>query len=256
MMYPPHSSAFASVRRHFDDPRISDAVLVIVPPDAHGAEPARLTAAETHQALYGPGSDPQFTAAVWREVIRTAQSDLSPHGTGKLLAIWLALPRLTGTVHRVCARLRADRSDVEAEMVLALLEKLADRDGASRLSGSGLMHAARARAWHLAREGLRELPSTQIERIAQDQALTASGGEADAPAEESLDVRVDRPDGPDGLCAPLRFRVRPEHLRRQGIFVDTGDGSQDRPAGHSPGKRRRPGRRAGTPPVRPAGRRA
>ncbi|MEE1845203.1 hypothetical protein ACIODX_15615 [Streptomyces sp. NPDC088190] len=254
-MYPPHSSAFASVRRHFDDPRISDAVFVLVPTDADEADPVRLTAAETHEALYGPGSDPQFATAVWKEVIRTAQSDLTPDSTGKLLAIWLALPRLTGTVHRVCTRLRADRSDMEAEMVLALLEKLADRDGASCLTDSSLLHAARARAWHLAREGLRELPSTQIERITEEHALTASGEEADAPAAESLDVRVDRPDGPDGLCAPLRFRVRPEHLRRQGIFIDTDDGSQDRSAGHNPGKRRRPGRRADTRPVRPAGRR-
>ncbi|MER8002719.1 hypothetical protein [Streptomyces sp. NPDC095613] len=251
-MYPPHSSAFASVRRHFDDPRTSDAVFVLVPTDADEAGPVRLTAAETHEALYGPGSDPQFATAVWKEVIRTAQSDLTPDGTGKLVAIWLALPRLTGTVHRVCTRLRADRSDVEAEMVLALLEKLADRDGASCLTDSSLLHAARARAWHLAREGLRELPSTQIERITEEHALTASGEEADAPAAESLDVRVDRPDGP---YAPLRFRVRPEHLRRQGIFIDTDDGSQDRSAGHSPGKRRRPGRRADTRPVRPAGRR-
>ena len=253
-MYPPHGSAFASVRRHFDDPRTSDAVFVLVPTDADEADPVRLTAAETHEALYGSDSDTQFANAVWKEVIRAAQSDLTPDNTGKLLAIWLALPRLTGTVYRVCTRLRADRSDVEAEMVLTLLEKLADRDSANCLTDSSLLHAARARAWHLAREGLRELPYTQIERITEEHALTASGEEADAPAAESLDVQVDRPDGPDGLCAPLRFRVRPEHLRRQGIFIDTDDGSQDRSAGHSPG-RRRPGRRADTRPVRPAGRR-
>lgn len=254
-MYPPHSSVFASVRRYFDDPRTSDAVFVLVPTETDEADPVRLTAAETHEALYGPGSDPQFATTVWKEVIRTAQSDLTPDSTGKLLAIWLALPRLTGTVHRVCTRLRADRSDVEAEVVLALLEKLADRDGASRLTDSSLLHAARARAWHLAREGLRELPSTQIERITEERALTASGEEADTPAAESLDVRVDRPESPDGLCAPLRFRVRPEHLRRQGIFIDTDDGARDRSAGRGPRKRRRPGRRPGARPVRPAGRR-
>ncbi|MER7967951.1 hypothetical protein ABTX35_02865 [Streptomyces sp. NPDC096080] len=249
-----HGSAFASVRRHFDDPRTSDAVLVLVPTGADEADPIRLTAAETHEALYGPDSDPRFATAVWKEVIRTAQSDLTPDGTGKLLAIWLALPRLTGTVHKVCTRLRADRSDVEGEMVLALLEKLADQDGASCLTESSLLHAARARARHLAREGLRELPSAEIERITEGRTLTASAEEADASVAESLDVQVDRPDGPDGLCAPLRFRVRPEHLRRQGIFIDPDDGSQDRAAGHSPEKRRRRRRRAGTRPARPAGR--
>ncbi|MEW1677116.1 hypothetical protein AB0O47_28325 [Streptomyces noursei] len=254
-MYPPSSGLFASVRRHFDEPRVGDAVLVTVPADTEGAEPVRLTATETHDALYGPGSDPQFATAVWKEVIRTALSDLAPHGTRKLLVIWLALPRLTGTVHRVCTRLRADRSDVEAEMVLALLEELASPDAASRISSSSLIHAARTRAWHFARNGLREYPSRQVERIAQDHALAASDGKADAPAEEGLDVRVDRPDGPDGLRAPLRFRVRPEHLRK-GTFADTDDGTRNRPTHHAPRRKRQSRRRAGARPVRPAGRRA
>ncbi|WP_419667564.1 hypothetical protein [Streptomyces sp. 2-1] len=245
---------FASVKRHFDDPRVGDAVLVTVPTDIEGAEPIRLTAAETHEALYGPGSDPQFAAAVWKEVLSTALSDLAPHGIGKLLAIWLTLPRLTGTVHRACTRLRADRSDLEAEMILALLEELAAPDAASRLSDSSLIHTARTRAWRFARDGLRELPSTHVERIAQDRALSAPDGEADAPAEECLDVRVDRPDGPDGLQAPLRFRVRPEHLRK-GALADT-DETRDRSTHHDHRKNRRSERRAGTRPVRPAGRRA
>ncbi|MDT0450178.1 hypothetical protein [Streptomyces hesseae] len=246
---------FASVRRHFDEPRVDEAVLVTIPSDTEGAEPVRLSAAETHEALYGPGSDPQFAAAVWKEVLRTALSNLAPHSTGKLLMIWLALPRLTGTVHRVCTRLHADRSDVEAEMVLALLEELAAPNAASCLSDSSLIHAARTRAWRFARDGLRELPSTQVERIAENRALTASEGEADAPAEEGLDVRVDRPDGLDGLCAPLRFWVRPEHLRK-GAFVDTDDGTRDRSTRLGPRKKRRSGCRVGTRPVRPAGRRA
>ncbi|MFE9413283.1 hypothetical protein ACFYN0_31525 [Streptomyces sp. NPDC006704] len=243
------------MRRHFDDPRFGDSVLVTVPSALEGAEPVRLTAIETREALYGPGSDPQFAAEIWKEVLSTALSDLAPHGTGKLLAIWLALPRLTGTVQRVCTRLRADRSDVEAEMVLALLAELAAPDAASRLSGSSLIHAARTRAWCFARDGLRELPSTLVERIAQDRALSTSDGEVDAPAEECLDVRVDRPDGPDGLRAPLRFRVRPEHLRK-GVLADTDDGTGGRSTHHAPRKNRRSERRAGTRPVRPAGRRA
>ncbi|MEV6777472.1 hypothetical protein [Streptomyces syringium] len=243
------------MRQHFDGPPGGEAVLLTVPTDIEGAEPVLLTAAETHEALYGAGSDPQFAAAVWKEVLRTALGDLTPHSTGKLLMIWLALPRLTGTVHRVCTRLRADRSDVEAEMTLALLEELAAPDAASRLSDSSLIRAARTRAWRFARDGLRELPSTQVERIAQDRALTASGGEADAPAEEGLDVRVDRPDGPDGLRAPLRFRVRPEQLRKRAV-VDTDDGTCDRSTRRAPMKKRRSGCRMGTRPARPAGRRA
>ncbi|WP_206507345.1 hypothetical protein [Streptomyces chrestomyceticus] len=243
------------MRRHFDEPWIKDAVLVTVLRDTEGAEPVHLTAAETYEVLYGPGSDPQFAAAVWKEVLRSALSDLTPHGTGKLLVIWLVLPRLTGTVHRICMRLRADRSDVEAEMVLALLEHLADPDAASRLSASSLAHAARARAWHFARNGLREFPSTRVEHLPQDHALTSSDREADAPTEKGLDIRVDRPDGPDGLHAPLRFRVHPEHLRKD-AFTDTDDETKDRPAHYRPWKKRRFRRHAGTRPARPARRRA
>ncbi|MFJ3576749.1 hypothetical protein [Streptomyces rubiginosohelvolus] len=253
-MYQQYSSMFASVRRQFDESLADGAVLVTVPVGTGAAETVRLTAAETHEALYGQDSDPQFVAAVWKEVLHSAPGDRTPQGIGKLLVIWLALPRLTGTVHRICTRLRADRSDVEAEMILALLEELAAPDAASRLCDSSLIHAARTRAWRFAREGLRELPSKQVEHIAQDQALTASDGEADASKEECLDVRVDRPDSPDGLCAPLRFRVRPEHLRK-GALTGTDDGARDRSAHHRP-RKRRSGRRVGTRPVRPAGRRA
>lgn len=253
-MYPHSSSMFASVRRHFDELRSDGSVFVTIPADTDGAELARLTAAETHEALYGPHSDPQLATAVWKEVLRAALNDRTPHGTGKLLLIWLALPRLTGTVHRVCTRLRADRSDVEAEMILALLEELAAPDAATRLCDSSLIHAARTRGWRFARDGLRELPSTQVEQITQDHALTASDGEADAPVEEHLDVQVDRPDGPDGLRAALRFRVRPEHLRK-GALADIDDGARDRSTRHRP-RKRRAGRRVSTRPVRPAGRRA
>ncbi|MFE5828792.1 hypothetical protein ACFQ8W_00745 [Streptomyces sp. NPDC056508] len=246
---------FASVRRYFDDPRVGDTVLVTVPVDTEEEESVRLTAAETHEALYGQDSDPQFAAAVWQEVIRIALSDLAPHGTGKLLLIWLALPRLAGTVHRVCTRLRANRSDVEAEMILALLEELAAADVPSRLSDSSLIHAALTRAWDFARDGLRELPSTLVERITEERGLTASGGEANAPAGEYVEVQVDRPDGPDGLHASLRFKAHPEHLRKE-AFADDGKEAETRSARHTPRKKRRPGRHVDTRPVRPAGRRS
>ncbi|MDA2812799.1 hypothetical protein O4J56_19295 [Nocardiopsis sp. RSe5-2] len=261
-MQPRSSSVFASVRRHFDDPRVGGAVVLTVPAASEGAEPLGLTAAEAHAALYGQGSDPQFAVAVWKEVLRAALGDDASNAsdeTGKLLVIWLALPRLTGTVHRVCTRLHADRSDVEAEMVLTLLEELSAPDAGSCLSDRSLIRAACTRAWNFARDGHRELPSTQVERIAQDHALTASDGEVDAPAEKGWDVRVDRPDGPDGLRTPLRFRVRPEYLRNAAFTdtdTDTDDETRERLTRHNPPKKRPPGRRVGPRPVRPAGRRA
>ncbi|MFE3883471.1 hypothetical protein ACFXPQ_11305 [Streptomyces lydicus] len=242
MIHSSPASVFASVRQHFDDPRVREAVLVTVNTGATGAEPVRLTAAEAHQALYGPGADPQFSAAIWEAVLSAARSDFTPHGTGQLLVIWLALPRLSGTAHRVCRRLRADRSDVEAEMILALLEELTASDTASPLSVAALLKAARNRAWHFARAGLREIASTQVEHITQEHALTPVGETADiSTSRRGLDVRVNRPDGPDGLRAPLRFRVHPE----QDALANAEEGTEVRTTNHCI-LRRRHKRRLGT----------
>ncbi|MEU8932894.1 hypothetical protein AB0D30_23815 [Streptomyces sp. NPDC048409] len=245
---------FTSVRQHFDEPRVRETVFVNVSTDTEGST-VGLTAAETYEVLYGSASSPPFAAAVWEEVLRTALSDHDPHSTPKLLVIWLTLPRLTGTVHRICTRLRADRSDVESEMVLALLEELAAPDAPSHLSDSSLIQAARTRAWHFARAGLREFSSTQVEFVAQDRAVAASDGEADAATEEYLDVRVDRPESPDGLHAPLRFRVRPQHLHKD-AFADTGNRTTDDSTRYSPYRKPHSGRQVHSRPVHPAERRA
>ncbi|MCC0575274.1 hypothetical protein [Streptomyces californicus] len=247
--------AFASVRRHFDHPRIKDAIALIITMNAEAdettAEPVRLTLSAAHEALYGPESDPQLAAAIWEATLAAAQADVSPHGTAKLLAIRLALPMLSGTVHRVCWRLRADRSDVESEVTLALLGELAASKPATPLHIAPLIKAARTRAWRFAREGLREVPSTQLERASQDRALAPAGTPESASSPEVLDVQVDRPGGPEGLRAPLRFRVRPEHLRQEALTV-TPDGTADSSTTFRPRRRRRSRHRVGTLPIRPS----
>ncbi|MFS0695208.1 hypothetical protein [Streptomyces nitrosporeus] len=248
MIYPPIASVFASVRQHFDNPRLKETALVTIETD--GAAPVQLTAAEAHEALYGPGADPLLADPIWEAVLSAARVDRTSHGTERLLAIWLMLPRLTGTAHRVCRRLRADRSDVEAEMLLALLEELAAPEGTESPSVASLLRAARTRAWEYARAHLRETPSTQVEHITQEHALTSVETAPDTSwAPQGLDVRVDRPAGPDGLRAPLRFRVHAEHLR-EGVLTS----AENRPVLHTdhPCTRRRRSRlRVGTLPIRP-----
>ncbi|MFJ6738181.1 hypothetical protein ACIQOU_04605 [Streptomyces sp. NPDC091279] len=255
MTYPPPTSVFASVRQHFDNPRVKDAVTVTVTADTNGAAPVRLTAAEAHEALYGPDADPHFSAAVWTAVLSASLSPRASHGAEKLLVIWLALPRMAGTVHRICSRLRADRSDVEAEMALALLQELAAPGTASRLSITPLIKAARKRAWCFARARLREIPSTRVETITQDNAVNVTDETVDTSTrrQQGLDVQVDRPDGPDGLHAPLRFQVRPEHLRDE-AFVGIDDEVGARKVGRSI-RNHRIRRRVGTLPIRRAARR-
>ncbi|MFJ1648292.1 hypothetical protein [Streptomyces sp. NPDC088258] len=223
--------------------------------DATGSEPVRLTPSEAHTALYGPGADPEFSAAIWQAVLGTALADRTSHGPEKLLVIWLALPRLSETADRICDRLHADRSDVEAEMTLALLEGLTASDDPSHVAIATLIDTARIRAWCFARAGMREIPFTQVEDLAQDRAVSTTDETADTPTttRESLDVRVDRLDGPDGPQAPLRFQVRPEHLRED-TFDDSVDETGARRVERGP-RKRRIRRRVGTSPIRRAVRR-
>ncbi|MEV7286099.1 hypothetical protein AB0O01_16255 [Streptomyces sp. NPDC093252] len=262
---------FTAVRQHFDDLHTNETAPVILgrrANESEGGEPVRLTAAEAYEALYGPDRDPRLSATVWDAVLSTARADRSPDGTGKLLLIWLAAPRLTGTVRRICGRLRVDRSDVESEMVLALLEALEEQAGQEEAARSAhwgamtglavgpLLRAARTRAWRFARAGLRETPSTQVERLSEDRALTpaaADTAEIDT-ARDGLDVRVDRPDGPDGLRASLRFRVRPEQLRAEALTPTQEEAGARPPQGHVP-RRRVPRRRVRTLASRPVTRR-
>ncbi|MER5771057.1 hypothetical protein [Streptomyces sp. NPDC001985] len=233
---------------------MKEAVRVIIAHETERAEPVRLTAAEAHEALYGPGADPRHSAAIWQAVLSAARADLTPHGDSRLLVIWLMLPRLTGTVHRVCRRLGADRCDVEAEMALALLEELTEPGNTTHSCAAPLAKAARVRAWRLARGGWREFPSTRVEHIARNCALTHEEESADASASQGgLDIRVDRPDGPDGPRASLRFRVRSEHLRADAL-AKGGDGTRGRVEGRCV-RTRRARRRVGTLPIRPAMRR-
>ncbi|MEU5162043.1 hypothetical protein AB0G74_20900 [Streptomyces sp. NPDC020875] len=264
MIQSPPASVFASVRQHFADPQVKDNALVHLAPGTPETEPVRMTPTEVYAALNGPDADPWTSGPLWDAVLDTARADRTLEGTGRLLLIWLLLPRLTGTAHRVCLRLRADRSDVEAEMTLALLEELAATDNPNHSCISPLIRTARTRAWTFARAGLREKPSTLVERITQDRAVVPPSEPADtAPDPQILEVQVDRPDGPEGLRASLRFRVRPEHLR-EGVLTGGGSGTntttatdgRDGATSCRPHRRRRSRRRrVGTLPIRPSARR-
>ncbi|MFF5438458.1 hypothetical protein [Streptomyces achromogenes] len=251
MLYQPSTSVFSSVRQYFGDARIEEEVLVATELDTNAARPARLTPAEAYEALYGPGTDARLSTAIWDAVLSAARADLAPHGTARLLVVWLALPRLAGTVHRICRRLHADQSDVEAEMVLALLEELSAPG--CYLSADGLIQAARARAWHFARVGLRETASAQVEHIAQDRALSAAERTDGSARQEAMEVRVDRPEGPGGLRASLCFRVARERLRDD-VFAGLEDGTRGLEADRRP-RKRRSRRRVGTLQLRPVARR-
>ncbi|MGW6304775.1 hypothetical protein ACWFRQ_06750 [Streptomyces niveus] len=168
MAYPMSRGAFAAVIRHFENPHFTEGVLLTVTTDRND-EPIQLSPPEAREALYGPNTDTQVATAVWQQTLRAASAEATTQGPWQLLAIWLALPRLSGTAYRICQRLHVDRSDVEAEMVLALLEGLRTMDPESPCSVDALIRTACGSGWHFARAVVREAaPFSYLEDIAED----------------------------------------------------------------------------------------
>ncbi|MFD5751921.1 hypothetical protein [Streptomyces sp. NPDC127033] len=206
------SSMFAAVARHFENPRTAETVQLTAVAD--NMTPVRLTPAQARGALYAPGHDPALVAPIWDQVVRAAAAEHGPSDPWRLLLIWLALPRLTGTAFRVCRRLRADRADVEAEMVLALLEGLRSEEQPSAASVDALLKTARSRAWRLARAGAREFADDTLERLSDGRTLPYHEPQ-NTEQVRPLQVEVTRHEGTDGLGAQLRFTVSPESVGRQ-----------------------------------------
>ncbi|MFE3719691.1 hypothetical protein [Streptomyces cyaneofuscatus] len=206
------SSVFAAVTRHFDNPRVVEAIrLTIVMDDA---APVVLTPAHARDALYGPDRDPALVNPLWQAAMRAAAAEQGPEQTWRLLLVWLALPRLTGTAVRICRRLRADRADLEAEMVLALLEGLQGDEHPSADSVDSLLKAVRSRAWGLARSGAREFADDTLERLSDSRGVSYDQAQ-DTGSVRSHQVEVTRHDQIGGLRAHLRFTVSPESVGRR-----------------------------------------
>ncbi|MFH8558577.1 hypothetical protein ACH4GP_25740 [Streptomyces celluloflavus] len=205
---------------HFAEPQAAEQMVLRVTQQS-ADEPTLLSPAEAQKALRDDQADPSLTASIWREAIRAAQNDEAPDGPWQLLLIWLILPRLTGTVHRITVRLRTSRSDLESEMVLALLERLPTVDPDVPDSIGQLTQAARSSAWRYARAGKRTFPSADIEAIVTRHGHPGAGvrEEVDEHDFGDFDLEISPPSGPIGLRAGLRFTTRSEQLEGERLGV-------------------------------------
>ncbi|MER7928053.1 hypothetical protein ABTY96_33760 [Streptomyces sp. NPDC096057] len=172
-------------------------------------EPTPLSPVEAHAALYGDAADPALAAPIWQEAIRAAQEDQTSDGHWRLLAIWLALPRLTGTVRRIATRLRVNRADLESEMILAFLERLPTVDPTFPDAIDLLTRAARSSAWRYARAGDRNIPSADIESVAfrRGHLITDTSGGTHGFDSDAYELEISPPAESTGLRAGIRFAV-------------------------------------------------
>ncbi|ANH93963.1 hypothetical protein A8713_24655 [Streptomyces sp. SAT1] len=211
---------FAAVTRHFQNPRAAEEARLSVSTE-DGEAPVPLSPAEAREALYGPAAVPALVSSIWQEALGAARAETAPGGPWRLLVIWLALPQLTGTVRRISTRLGVDRSDVESEMALALLEGLRSGEHGPPPPVRTWLGAARSSAWRLARAGLREIPSTLAEDIADDDRTAPDGSAADPCEREDFALEVLRPER-SGPHAPLRFRIASQQVRKEVLGKLTG----------------------------------
>ncbi|MFJ1753938.1 hypothetical protein [Kitasatospora sp. NPDC088134] len=213
------SGAFAAVARYFTNPRVQDAVRLTVPSaDADGQERS-FTPDNALEALYGPDAEPELTAAIWQAAVLSAATEPRSTDSHCLLLIWLMVPRLARTAQHICRRLRADRGDIEAEMLMTLVTELRTTNLEVLPTAEGLIKAARSSAWRFARAGLKETASAFLENLGEDSRLTPHDEPEPAEQQHGTEVEISRPDGPDGLRTPLRFtlpanRLGKETLRR------------------------------------------
>lgn len=209
------SSAFAAVARHFANPRVQDAVRLTVPSADADGRPRSLTPDDALEALYGPDAEPELTAAIWQAAVLAAAAEPGSTDSHRLLLIWLMAPRLARTAYHICRRLRADRADVEAEMVLTVVTELRTADRAALPTAEALTKAARSSAWRFARTGLKEIAWAFLENLGEDSRLTPHDEPEPAEQQRGTEVEISRPDGPDGLRTPLRFTLPANRLGKE-----------------------------------------
>ncbi|MBT2458210.1 hypothetical protein [Streptomyces sp. ISL-86] len=148
----------------------------------------------------------EATVAVWREVVGAAQKEAEGPGRWKLLALWLALPRLRGPVAFAVRRFFLDAADAESEAAAAFLDALAAADPEDPRLGSALADTTCRRLWAYGARTLREVPVVDVAAIAA--ARTAGlPTEEDLPDETGWNLYIAPPDRKDGLSASLRFTL-------------------------------------------------
>lgn len=199
---------FAAVAAHVADPHFGKHTVLHV---SYGPDqgPVSLTPTEAHQALYGDLADEPQVSAIWRDVIRAAQSDNTPGRQWQMLLLWLVMPRLAGTARRIARRLRVGPQDAEGEMVATLLERLPAIDTESPDAIGQLLHAARSSAWNYARSEARSFPYADMETVAARHARPEADDsqENDENDIDHVEWETAPPPGPAGLRASLRVTV-------------------------------------------------
>ncbi|MFI1205120.1 hypothetical protein ACH4VR_37820 [Streptomyces sp. NPDC020883] len=199
----PHTGIFAAVERQCagSDP---------TPPlrlfDGSERAGVPLALVRARQLLYDRSVCPAARAALWRQITERVRFDADT-SDWPTAVVWLGLPGLRRTAFRITWRFRAERGDVEAELVTCYLEALEDVGADDPNPGGTVLRSACSRAWDVWRKARREMAADDVESV--------GGAPLEADADGYWQADYDPIPRHPGLSATVRITV-PAH-RVEGV---------------------------------------
>ncbi|UUU35619.1 hypothetical protein JIX56_40415 [Streptomyces sp. CA-210063] len=205
MSLSPHPGLFTTVERQWagrnptPEPRLFAA--------AEGAG-VPIALEQARQMLYDRSVEPVVRTALWHQIAERVRvgADRSDWSSA---AVWLGLPGLRRTAFRITWYFRAEREDVEAELVTCYLEALREVGAHTPDPGERVLRSACSRAWTVWRRARPEVAVDDVEGV--------GGIPLDTDREGPWQVDYDPPGGRPGLSASRRITV-PAH-RVEGVRI-------------------------------------
>ncbi|NSC24429.1 hypothetical protein FM076_26075 [Streptomyces albus subsp. chlorinus] len=203
MSLPPYSGIFAAVERQCAGSDPSPPLRLFDGTERAGTP---LTLARARGLLYDRSVCPPARAALWRQIAERLRVD-ADGSDWPTAVVWLGLPGLRRTAFKITRSFRAEREDVEAELVTCYLEELAATGAEDPDPGGTVLRAACSRAWTVWHRARRE--------VAVDDVESANGALHDIDAEGYWQADYDPVPHRSGLSATVRITV-PAH-RVEGV---------------------------------------
>ncbi|MFJ6297486.1 hypothetical protein ACIQJX_29525 [Streptomyces griseoviridis] len=170
-----------------------------------GSRTVLLSPDESRRALYGPRRDPALGVAIWRQAVTDArQEPRNGEGAGRLFVVWLALPGLYRNLYRILRLWHLDRTDLEAEAVVAVLAAVDAMDPDDPDPGHRLIKEGVNQMWAYGKRVTREVPVVDVGALAEARNAIAPSDEPAHPA-EGWELHITPPPRREQLHATLRF---------------------------------------------------
>ncbi|WP_406401729.1 hypothetical protein [Streptomyces uncialis] len=205
MSLPPHPGIFTSVERRYGERNPAPELRLIDGSDPAGVPVSMQLARRT---LYDRSADPAARTALWHQIAERGRLD-ADRSDWPSAVVWMGLPGLSRTASRIVRSFRAERQDVEAELVTCYLEALAETGADTLDPGGHILRSACSRTWTAWRSVRPELAVEDVEYV--------GGRSPGTGTDEVWQADYEPPVRPSGLPAGLRITV-PAH-RLEGVRI-------------------------------------